>query len=166
MSNRSGLQSRLRLSTSTSKTTTKVVSGAVTAAIVSAPVLGIAPFTTQKANAYYSSRCQCVQYVKNRYGISTAVGHAKNMKYSLPRLGFHRTRPRAGAVVVMQPSFPGTGPYYGHVGIVTRVLPDGTIRVRGANQGGRQREAGCRNVNTLHFAGNVFRRRDVSFWAR
>jgi surface antigen len=165
MSNRLGLQSRLGLTTSTSQTTTKVVSGVVTAAIVSGPVLGIVPFTTEKANAY-SSRCQCVQYVKNRFGIRTAVGHAKNMKYSLPRLGFHRTRPRPGAVVVMQPSFPGTGPYYGHVGIVSRVLSDGTIRVRGANQGGRQRESGCRNVNTLHFNGNVFRRRDVTFWAR
>jgi hypothetical protein len=115
--------------------------------------------------------CQCVEYVKRRFGITVAVGHAKDMIYSLPNLGFRKvSSPQNGAVVIMQPSFPGADRTYGHVGIVESIQTTGSqvrIRVRGANQSGTQfTELNCRNVSVINFATPVNGRGDVSFWVR
>jgi len=115
--------------------------------------------------------CQCVGYVKNRFGITVAVGNAKDMIHSLPRLGFTRVNsPQAGAVVIMQPSFRGSDPTYGHVGIVERTsVRNGStfLTVRGSNQGGRWfTESNCYNVALVDFANPVNGRTDVSYWVK
>jgi surface antigen len=117
------------------------------------------------------STCQCVGYVKNRFGITVAVGNAKDMIHSLPRLGFTRvSNPQVGAVVIMQPSFRGSDPTYGHVGIVERTsVRSGStyLTVRGANQGGRWfTEFNCSNVAIVDFATPVNGRSDVSYWVK
>jgi surface antigen len=116
-----------------------------------------------------SRPCSCVDYVKNRFGITASVGHALNMNGSLPQHSFQKlSGPAVGAVVVMQPSFKGSDGQYGHVGIVESIDGQGRIRVRGANQGsnGASSEAGCSNVTVLGFAPSVFGRNDVAFWSR
>ena len=118
-----------------------------------------------------ASYCQCVGFVKNRFGITAAVGNAKDMIYSLPKLGFTRvSSPQHGAVVIMQPSFRGSDPTYGHVGIVERtsVRSGNTyLTVRGANQGGRLfTEFNCSNVALVDFGTPVNGRSDVSYWVK
>jgi len=118
-----------------------------------------------------ASFCQCVGYVKNRFGITAAVGNAKDMIYSLPNHGFTRvSNPQPGAVVIMQPSFRGSDPTYGHVGIVERTsVRNGStfLTVRGANQGGRWfEEFRCTNVAIVDFATPVNGRSDVSYWVK
>ncbi len=127
-----------------------------------------AVFITPSAS-YANQYCQCVGYVKNALGISQAMGNAKDMIYSLPKHGFRRVNnPTPGAVVVMQPSFPGSDRTYGHVGFVDSFdAKTGKIKVRGANQGGRTyRDAGCTNVAVIAFGTPVVNRGDVSFWVR
>ncbi|WP_055077630.1 CHAP domain-containing protein [Pseudanabaena sp. 'Roaring Creek'] len=119
--------------------------------------------------SYADQYCQCVGYVKNVLGISQAMGNAKDMIYSLPKKGFHEVRtPVPGAIVVMQPSFPGADRTYGHVGFVDSFdSRTGKIVVRGANQGGKTyRDAGCSNVAAVGFRTPVVNRNDVSFWVR
>ena len=118
-----------------------------------------------------ASTCECVGYVKNRFGITASVGNAKDMIYSLPRHGFTRiSNPQPGAVVIMQPSFRGSDPTYGHVGIVERtsVRSGNTyLTVRGANQGGRWfTESNCSNVAIVDFGTAVNGRSDVSYWVK
>ena len=121
--------------------------------------------------SHAANLCECVAYVKNRFGITVAVGHAKDMIHSLPRLGFTRVNsPQAGAVVIMQPSFRGSHPTYGHVGIVeTTSVRNGStfLTVRGSNQGGRWfTESNCYNVALVDFANPVNGRTDVSYWVK
>ncbi|MEA5489646.1 MULTISPECIES: CHAP domain-containing protein [Pseudanabaena] len=118
-----------------------------------------------------ASTCQCVGYVKNRFGITAAVGNAKDMIHSLPRHGFTRVNsPQPGAVVIMQPTFRGAHARYGHVGIVERTsVRNGStfLTVRGSNQGGRWfSEFNCTNVAIVDFATPVNGRSDVSYWVR
>ena len=118
-----------------------------------------------------ASTCECVGYVKNRFGITVAVGHAKDMIYSLPNLGFTRvSNPQPGAVVIMQTTFRGANTTYGHVGIVERtsVRSGNTyLTVRGANQGGNWFiESNCSNVAIVDFATPVNGRSDVSYWVK
>jgi surface antigen len=118
-----------------------------------------------------ASTCECVGYVKNRFGITAAVGHAKDMIHSLPRHGFTRVNsPQPGAVVIMQTSFRGADPTYGHVGIVERTsVRNGNtfLTVRGSNHGGRLfTEFNCNNVALVDFATPVNGRSDVSYWVR
>jgi surface antigen len=123
--------------------------------------------TAAPANA--AEFCQCVIYVKNRLGISVAMGDAKNMIYSLPNQGFRQTpEPVVGSVVVMQPSFPGSDGTYGHVGFVASVDGAGRIAVQGSNQGngGNSTDANCNNVNVINFGTSVRGRSDVSFWVQ
>src|SRR5512136_887127 len=96
----------------------------VALALGSLPIIPLTPSPTLAQSAGF---CQCVDYVKNRFGLQGAVGDAKNMIYSLPNLGFRQVSgPQSGAIVVMQPSFPGLrgtpGAIYGHVGVVQNVL--------------------------------------------
>ncbi len=123
---------------------------------------------TAGSSAYANQYCQCVGYVKNALRITQPMGNAKDMINSLPRHGFRRTSPTPGAVVVMQPSFPGADRTYGHVGFVESFdSKTGKIRVRGANQGGSTRsEAGCSNVSVVAFGTSVVNRGDISFWSR
>lgn|GEM_PF-573749 len=121
--------------------------------------------------SHAANLCECVAYVKNRFGITVAVGNAKDMIHSLPRLGFTRVNsPDAGAVVIMQPSFRGSHAKYGHVGIVERTsVRNGStfLTVRGSNQGGSWfTESNCRNVAVVDFASPVNGRTDVSYWVR
>ena len=82
--------------------------------------------------------CQCVTYIKNRYGLSGSVGYAKNMGPFLVARGWRQVySPVAGAIVVFQPAF-GLGSA-GHVGVITTVESTNYnrswhIRVRGSNQ--------------------------------
>ncbi|MEI6429281.1 MAG: CHAP domain-containing protein [Pseudanabaena sp. ELA607] len=130
-------------------------------------VASVAVFSNN-SSAYANQYCQCVGYVKNVLRISQPMGNAKDMINSLPKYGFRRTSPTPGAVVVMQPSFPGADRTYGHVGFVDSFDPKtGKIKVRGANQGGNTRvDAGCRNVSVVNFGTSVVNRGDISFWSR
>jgi surface antigen len=115
--------------------------------------------------------CQCVEYVKRTFGITSAVGNAKDMIYSLPNLGFNRiSSPQPGAVMVMQPSYRGAHPTYGHVGIIERVdnrNGNTYITLRAANQSGNQfTERNCNDVTVIGFATPVNGRSDVSYWVR
>ncbi|HAX78219.1 MAG TPA: amidase [Cyanobacteria bacterium UBA11372] len=110
--------------------------------------------------------CQCVAYVANRYGINIPA-NAKDVGPVLARNGFRQVGPTVGAVVVMQPSFPGADKTYGHVGVVESLQPDGRISVRGANQlGNKFTEYDCNNVTVIGFGNSVNGRSDVSFWVR
>lgn len=146
----------------------KLFTSAVAATAVLLPTLTaslVAPSPTLAQNAGF---CQCVGYVKNRFGLQGAVGDAKNMIYSLPNLGFRQVSgPQSGAIAVMQPSFSGADPTYGHVGVVESVQSDGRISLRGANQlGNKFTEYGCNNVTVIGFRTSVNGRSDVSFWVR
>jgi surface antigen len=131
--------------------------------------LSFAATLSMAAPSQASTFCQCVGYVKNVFGINRPVGNAKDMIYSLPRHGFRQiSQPQPGAVVIMQPSFPGANTTYGHVGIINSIDGQGRLSVRGANQGNRNlfREAGCNNVNITTFRTSVNGRRDVTYWVR
>lgn len=126
--------------------------------------IGILP-----ANAAYY--CQCVDYAKQVSGIpgGVAVGNAKDMIYSLPNLGFTRVGAQVGAIVIMQPSFPGADKTYGHVGIIDSIRQSGGLtylNIRAANQGGSGVSANCNNVSTIGFGTAIDGRSDVSFWMR
>jgi hypothetical protein len=143
---------------------------AVSISAISLSGLGISLFL-DASPAQAADFCQCVEYVKRRFGITVAVGNAKDMIYSLPNLGFRRvSSPQNGAVVIMQPSFPGANKTYGHVGIVQSVRTSGSqvfISVRGANQSGnRSTEFNCYNVSSWSPGTAVNGRNDVSFWVR
>jgi surface antigen len=146
----------------------KFTRSAIIAASIILPIISSATYAPKAARA--ESNCQCVEYVKNRFGITVAVGNAKDMIYSLPKLGFTKIdQPQVGAVVVMQDSFPGADPTYGHVGIVERILQNGQIEVRGANQsvgGSMFSESGCSNVRLTKFGTSINGRSDISFWAK
>ncbi len=126
------------------------------------PLLGASP---SLADEY----CQCVRYVRNAQGINTAIGNAKDYADNLPSVGFYQIfEPQQGAIIVMQPSFPGSDRTYGHVGIIDHVDEQGRVYVRGANQGSRDlfSEAGCNNVNVIRFRTPITNRNDVTFWTR
>lgn len=122
--------------------------------------LAVLVVPAQKATAAYS--CQCVEYIKNKYGLSGSVGGnggAKNMGPYLTARGFTQVySPVVGAVVVFQPKFSSTGvdQTYGHVGVISAVSDLGSywqITVTGANQSGtKYTDANCSNVTNIRFA--------------
>ncbi len=121
-------------------------------------------FNPQPANA--AQFCQCVGYVANRFHISIPA-NAKDAGPVLARNGFRRVSPQAGAIVIMQPSFPGADKTYGHIGVVESIQPNGHITVRAANQiGNKFTEDNCNNVTVIGFRQSVSGRSDVSFWVR
>ena len=152
---------------------TKRLASAVAAASISALSfggLGVSLFFSA-APAQAADYCQCVDYVKRRFGITSAVGNAKDMIYSLPNLGFRQvSSPQNGAIVIMQPSFPGADKKYGHVGIVDTLRTSGSqvfVSVRSANQAGnRFSEFNCNDVSVWSPGTPVNGRSDVSFWIR
>src|SRR4028118_374356 len=123
---------------------TKRLASAVVAASISSfslGGLGVSLFFSA-APAQATDYCQCVEYVKRRFGLSGAVGNAKDMIYSLPKLGFRQiSSPQNGAIVVMQPSVAGADSQFGHVGVVEQYTTTGnslTLKIRGTNQPGTQ----------------------------
>jgi hypothetical protein len=125
-----------------------------------------------------ASWCQCVDYVKNAYGLSGAIGGsggAKDMGSYLAARGFRQlygpANLQAWAVAIFQPGFgSGINQTYGHVGLVAQYWYSGggywTVVLRGANQPGYTWiEKGCTNVSdwTLKVqVGSPY----VSCWAR
>lgn len=101
--------------------------------------------------------CQCVDYIKHVYGLTGAMGNAKDMGPALQSRGFTRlSSPQVGAVVIFQPSFGGVNSTYGHVGIIRAVWQTNygrnwQVTVRAANQGGWQTISNCKNVNDVTF---------------
>jgi len=140
-------------------------------ALVIAPVTGATLTLMTSAPSLASQWCWCTQYVANRFGIRQ-YGHAGDWdNWTLPNAGFRRiSGPQAGAIAVMERSFPGADRTYGHVGVVERVRTSGGrsyIDLRGANQiGSKFTEFGCNNVTVVGFATAVDGRGDISFWVR
>jgi surface antigen len=135
-------------------------------------VTAIAPLAAnivQKDAALAASFCQCTTYVANRFNLTRNFPHAGDWNDGyLQRNNFRQTTVRAGAIVVMERSFPGSDRRFGHVGIVESVS-NGRITVRGANQYVGSRlftEANCSNVRTTAFGTSVNGRSDISFWVR
>lgn len=113
--------------------------------------------------------CQCVEYIKRIYNIPSdvRVNDAKDMIYSLPKLGFSQVDVQVGAVAIMQPSFPGSDRAVGHVARVIQVRRVGGrtyITLRGANQGGSGLDANCSNVNNWRVRTPIDGHSDISFW--
>jgi surface antigen len=155
-------ESTMKLFTSSSK-----ISLALLTAFAAASTVVTASFSNIKP-AVAAPFCQCPIYVNNRFQLQNVSGNAKDYGSVLQRNGFTQVGPQPGAVVVMQTSFPGAHTTYGHIGVVERVNGNGTIAVRGANQGnsGLFGEFNCGNVNVTNFGTSVNGRRDVSFWVR
>src|ERR1700736_3999569 len=75
-----------------------------------------------------SHACECVEYVKNYFGLKGAAGNAKDMGPFLAAHGFRRSDvPVPGAVVIFQPRFykSGDGAFYGHVAIIESTVAAG-----------------------------------------
>lgn len=136
--------------------------------LLSTGISGLIISETAKASGW--RWCWCTTYVANRFAMPHNFPHAGDWNDGyLQRNGFRQVPVQVGAVVVMERSFPGSDRNFGHVGIVNRVLPDGRIEVRGANQFVGSPifwEAGCTNVRNTFFATSVFGRSDISFWRR
>ena len=128
------------------------------------------PFAAEAAPAPH--RCECVEYVKNVFGLRGAAGNARDMGAFLAAHGFRRSAaPVVGAVVVIQPAYyaAGSGALYGHAGIVEAVSSADhgarLLRVRSANQQGRPfSAAGCSNVTVKPFRQDTRARRLFSYW--
>jgi surface antigen len=156
-------ESTMKLFTSSSK-----ISLALLTAFAAASTVVTASFSNIKPAAA-AQFCQCVHYANNRFQLRPPyVWSAKDYGSVLQRNGFRQVGPQPGAVVVMQSSFPGADRTHGHIGVVERVNGNGTIAVRGSNQGNRGLfgEFNCNNVNVTQFGTSVNGRRDVSFWVR
>ncbi|WP_293350193.1 MULTISPECIES: CHAP domain-containing protein [unclassified Microcoleus] len=154
----------MKLFTSSSKISLALFTAfAAASTVVTASLSNIKP-------AVAADRCECPIYVNRRFQLQQPyVWSAKDYGSVLARNGFTQVGPQPGAVVVMQPSFPGADrTVHGHIGVVERVNGDGTIAVRGTNQGsnGLFGEFNCGNVNVTNFGTSVNGRRDVSFWVR
>lgn len=169
---------------------------AVTLAMLAIPVAPAAAWSGPTISAKITAAeapahaCQCVEYVKNRFGLTGSVGskstpgYARYMGKYLQDRGFRSIpEPRSGAVVIFQPAF-GRSVHQeaGHVGVIASVQSvkggrDWKISVRGANQAQRVaagpgvlyvwvREHRCSNVNTIPFAAYSKQNRNVSYWWR
>lgn len=134
------------------------------AVITNATFSGV--IASDKANAQVN--CQCVQYVQKVIGKHIPIWHAKEADSKLSGLGYTRVNtPVQGAIVVMQPSFPGSHRVSGHIGFIDSYNPaNGKIKVKGSNQGGSGSDAGCDNVNVVQFGTDVRGRSDISFWVK
>lgn len=119
--------------------------------------------------------CQCVDYIKNRYGFSCST-NAKDMGSCLIKNQFKKlSSPLAGAIIIFQPNYGGgIDKTYGHIGVITNISYSSkqkkyTLKVRGANQGGKvSTEYKCNNVSDLSTTYTVGSSRDknLSFYAK
>ncbi len=127
---------------------------------------------TDPQQAQAADYCQCVEYVKRVAGIpaSDAPGNAKDMGSYLQTHGWTRVNsPQAGAIGILGTTFPQSNPNWGHVGMVSGVRTSGNntyISLRAANQGGRETEANCYDVNTWDISTPVNGRGDVAFYVK
>ena len=120
----------------------------------------VAPVFAQRA-------CQCTDYVANRFGLSGYPNAGDWNDGYLQRNGFVSVQPQPGAIAVMERTFPGSNPTYGHVGVVESIS-NGKVSLRGANQyvgSSLINEAGCSNVRITSFGANV-NGNPISFWMR
>ena len=102
--------------------------------------------------------CQCVQYIRNRFGLSGYYGNAKDWHSNLIKAGYKVTAyPVYGDIIVFQPSFGGVDATYGHIAAVVSYeysyntktkVGTRTLKHRGANTGGSETESNCNNVKT------------------
>ncbi|MEG4286072.1 CHAP domain-containing protein [Microcoleus sp. A006_D1] len=156
----------MKLFTSSSK-----ISLVLFTALAAASTVVTATFSNIKP-AVAAQFCQCPIYVNNRFQLRPPyVWSAKDYGQVLQRQGFRQVGPQPGAVVIMQPSFPGADGTHGHIGVVQNVNGNGTIGVRGTNQNARfgyglPGEFNCNNVSVVNFGTSVNGRRDISFWVR
>lgn len=114
-----------------------------------------------------ASHCQCVQYVVNRFGLSSGGGNAEDWNDGyLHNNGFVQVPPTPGAIVVMESSF--TGFPNGHVSVLEEIYANGKISTRGSNQANQATnsvtEYNCNNVTSIGWGKSVFGRTDISFW--
>ncbi len=132
------------------------------AAIVTLPAV----ITTPAQAAIF---CQCTTYVANKFNLPGNYPDAKDWNDGyLQRNGFVQVGPEVGAVAVMEQTFPGADPTYGHVGIV-ETLNNGRMTMRGANQSvgtNYVTENNCNNVRLTGFGANVNGDSRISFWKR
>ncbi|MEH2195457.1 MAG: CHAP domain-containing protein [Nostoc sp.] len=114
--------------------------------------------------------CQCTTYVANKFGLPGNYPNAADWNDGyLQRNGFIQVSPQAGAVAVMERSFPGADSTYGHVGILESISSSGQITLRGANQSVGSsyfNESGCNDVRLTGFARSINGRNDISFWKK
>lgn len=116
--------------------------------------------------------CECVEFVKSRFGLSGAAGNAKDMGAFLAKHGFRRSdTPAAGGVVIFQPGAykSGDGAIFGHVGVIESTAPAAPngwfVGVRGANQTGtRFADQGCSDVTFKSYGPFPRGSSLVSYW--
>jgi Ricin-type beta-trefoil lectin domain-like/CHAP domain len=132
------------------------------AAIVTLPTVITTP-------AQAADNCQCTTYIANKFELPKNYPHAGDWNDGyLQRNGFVQVGPEVGAVAVMERSFPGADPNFGHVGII-ETLNNGRITMRGANQSVGTNyfpENNCANVRVTGFGANVNGDSRISFWKR
>ncbi len=149
-----------------SRSSKSLVSLFMSSLLATSGTLAVASLLSPKP-AVAAGYCQCVAYIANRYNISIPA-NAKDVGPVLARNGFKQVGPQAGAIVVMQPSFPGADTTYGHVGVVESIQSNGKITVRAANQRSSAQftEYNCTDVSVIGFGTSVNGRSDVSFWVK
>lgn len=137
---------------STVRKTAQIILMFILLAVIIAPS-GVVRAEYAERTSLAATSCQCVVYIKNKYGLSGSAGAAKDMGVFLKNRGFWKlTVPRPGEIIIMKPAFEhGVSSTYGHVAIIHAVVDMGTswkITVRGANQSGSKwTESNCTNVS-------------------
>ena len=135
------------------------------------------PLGEGSSTALAAQSCQCVTYIKNRYGLTGSIGGsgcAKDMGPYLAARGFRKvSNPQVGAVVIFQPSFgSGINQSCGHVAVIVKVQSvdnnsKWSITVRGANQGGSTfTQYNCTNVSDVSFKSYPKTSTSVSYYVR
>jgi surface antigen len=117
--------------------------------------------------------CQCVEYVKRRFGLSGAVGNAKDMRPALAARGFRQvSQPEIGAIAIFQPAFSQytrVDQTYGHVGVISDSQDLGNqwkIRLLSSNSGGKTTDYNCNNVNDIWYKSYPKNTNSISYWVR
>lgn len=130
-------------------------------------------FLFSAAPSYAADRCECVEYVKRRFGLSGAVGNAKDMGPALTARGFRQvSQPQTGAIAIFQPAFSQytrVDQTYGHVGVISDLQDMGNqwkIRILSSNSGGKTTEFNCNNVNDIWYKPYPKNTNSISYWVR
>lgn len=148
-----------------------------TSNIVAISILSFGGFSTSLLLSATPSQaadsCQCVEYVKRRFGLSGAVGNAKDMEPALAARGFRQvSQPQAGAIAIFQPAFSQytrVDQTYGHVGVISDFQDLGNqwkIRILSSNSGGTTTDYNCKNVNDIWYKPYPKNTTTISYWVR
>ncbi|MEQ8754251.1 MAG: ricin-type beta-trefoil lectin domain protein [Coleofasciculus sp. G1-WW12-02] len=120
-----------------------------------------------------AQHCECVEYVKRRFGLSGAVGNAKDMGPALAARGFRQvSQPQVGAIAIFQPGFSRytfVNQTYGHVGVISQVRNLGDkwqILVDNTNFGGHGVSLNCNNFSKNWYNPYPKNTSTVSYWVR